>query len=335
MFGLPRVVAKEPKNAGVKLLWFAASLALPTAMRGALDPVLGDTLVYIAYFPAVLGITLMLGRYAGALHVLLSAILANFLFVPPKLSFSFAVQDRVGILVFVLTAGIVVITAAALRTAIRKLEAGHHREVVMNAELRHRVKNALAVVQALAFQTVKDEAHRQAHEHFLSRLQALSRAHDLLSLGDWEMCELPELARAALGPFSGPTLRMNGPPCRLPPETCVPLVLVLHELGTNAVRHGALSSPRGRVSLTWSNPQRDGAGSVTMHWQETGGPEVTPPSQRGLGSRLLRPQAGLKKVDLRFYRHGVSCHIEAPALPRSRERIVSAVRPEYPFGRLA
>lgn len=329
MFGLPRLVATEPQSAGARALVFTAAVVFPTAIRAALGPVLGSTLVYTAYFPAALVVTLMLGRYPGALYVLLCAVLADFLFVPPLLTLRHGVQQWAGMLVFMLAAAIVVITADALRTAVHKLQAGHLREATLTAELRDRVKNTLSVVQALANQTVVGEAHRQVYEQFLSRLQVLSQAHDLLSLRNWEMCELPQLARAALAPFLRPTLTLKGPPCTMPPETCVPLMLMLHELGANAITHGALSSPGGRVSLTWSTRQHDGVESVLLQWQESGGPAVTPPTRRGLGSRVLTPQAGLGKVDLHFDRRGVTCHIEAKALPRNRERIVAAVWPGY------
>ncbi|WP_146184149.1 sensor histidine kinase, partial [Caulobacter sp. HMWF009] len=157
----------------------------------------------------------------------------------------------------------------------------------------------------LARQTAKSVTDPdEFYEAFMGRLMALAEAHNVLSSGNWEECRLPELPQAALSPFQQlEAIALAGPTCAIPPASCVPLVLALHELGTNALKYGALSVSSGRVSLTWAVA----AGSVVLRWEETGGPPVVKPTRRGLGSRLLTKQSGLDAVSLDYRPVGVVC----------------------------
>ncbi len=311
---LQRVVTSEtPGSVGVAAL-LTACLVAPTLLRLALDPVLGPTLWYPTYYPAVLIGTLLLGARAGVLLTLLSALTVSYLFVPPRHVLTLSGRDLAGALVFLSAAGVIVLAAALLRTALRRLQAAHEREGLLNAELQHRMKNTLAVIQGLVAQTARRGDDPKAFMHALEgRLGALGSAHDLLSSGRWEMCELPELAQRALAPFQdGGRIVIDGPACALAAECCVPLVLALHELATNAVKYGALSVPLGTASVTW-RPDGD---VIVLTWAERGGPPVVAPVRRGMGSRLLKRQAGLEAVDLRFAPEGVACEIGVrPAAP--------------------
>ncbi|HEX8471728.1 MAG TPA: sensor histidine kinase [Brevundimonas sp.] len=178
---------------------------------------------------------------------------------------------------------------------------------MLNLELQHRVKNNLAVVQGLARQTAKTSPDpSDFNRAFHGRLMALSQANDILLTGKWEECRLPELVEAALKPFlKEGIITTAGPPCRVPARPCVPLVLALHELGTNAVKYGALSDPCGQVRLTW----RIENGTAVFDWEETGGPHVEAPKRKGLGSRLLSKQPGLADVRVEFRPEGLTCRI--------------------------
>ncbi|WP_203073057.1 sensor histidine kinase [Falsiroseomonas ponticola] len=193
--------------------------------------------------------------------------------------------------------------AAALREEARRridatagLKDSERRLRLVVAELNHRAKNALATVQALALQTARGEAGsdpaRFASE-FGARLQTLSRAHDLLTAMSWEPAALQAVVRAGLAPWldpPDPRLSFHCACAPMPPPAspgqAQAIVLALHELATNAVKHGALSAPDGRVAVTcWA--EEDGeVGMIT--WQESGGPPVPgPPARRGFGTRLL------------------------------------------------
>jgi two-component sensor histidine kinase len=177
--------------------------------------------------------------------------------------------------------------------------AAAERQALLVGELNHRVKNTLAVVLALAEQTRRATSRggperRRFHADFQSRLLALARAHDLLTRGAWQATDLAELARAALAPFGilaaadgPPRIEADGPRVLLAPEPAVALAMALHELATNASKHGALSSPDGQVSLAWGPaPEREAA--LDIAWTETGGPPLDgPPAHSGFGQRLL------------------------------------------------
>ena len=124
-------------------------------------------------------------------------------------------------------------------------------------ELTHRVKNTLAVVQAIAHQTLRRApSNADFVERFDGRLTALARAHDLLVKSEWKGADLEELARDQLGAYPD-RLRIEGERVLLPADLATPFSLVLHELATNAAKHGALSRARGRVNLSWTVGSRN------------------------------------------------------------------------------
>jgi PAS domain S-box-containing protein len=193
------------------------------------------------------------------------------------------------------------------------------RQRLLIAELNHRVKNTLATVQSLAQQSLRSaDAPPGFAATFGSRLLALARAHDLLTREEWEGATLADVAATALAPWLGDgRITLAGPTIRLVPKQALALSMALGELATNAVKHGALSVPGGRVSLAWGRGSGDG---TALEWAEAGGPAVRAPVRRGLGSRLLgRPLAAELggAVDLRFDPAGVRCVVSFPASGRA------------------
>ena len=207
-------------------------------------------------------------------------------------------------------------------TARRRAE---EQKTLLLHEMNHRVKNTLAAVQAIALQTVRGAADLPSFAAaFQARLVALARAHDLLTRENWEGAALGEVARAALAPNTAgaAAARVDLRACRgsdtvLPPAQAMALALALHELATNALKHGALSAPGGRVSLACRADPEDGAHLV--EWVERGGPPIPrPPARKGFGLRLLqrglKTQAGMG-ADLRFEPDGVRCTLRLPPPP--------------------
>ncbi len=174
-------------------------------------------------------------------------------------------------------------------------------------EMRHRVRNTLSIVQALSQQTARsDPANFQSA--FAKRLGALADAHDVLLRGSGETCDLAAIVEKTCSVFHHDgNFIFEGPRCHLPADSCVPLSLALHELCTNAVKHGALSVPTGRVHVAWSAPVD---GSTTLIWEEGGGPEVRPPARKGLGTALLLSQSEIGKADLQFHPRGLRCELK-------------------------
>lgn len=170
----------------------------------------------------------------------------------------------------------------------RRQEAEATKDLLLH-ELKHRLKNTMAMVQALASQTLRNTP-REEQETFLKRLHALSAAHDLLTAHDWETVSLDALTERALAPFREAApgrITASGPEALLPSREALALKLSLHELATNAVKYGALSNATGEVSLSWSFPDPAEPSCLRLVWAERGGPTVSPPEHRGFGSRMI------------------------------------------------
>lgn len=166
-----------------------------------------------------------------------------------------------------------------------------HRALLAD-ELSHRVKNMLATLQAIVSQTLRNATSlEEARVTLGSRIQSLDAANDLLVSQRWEGASLKELAERALGPFfsnDNDRFRVEGPSVRVPPRIATGLALALHELATNAAKYGALSTPGGRVQLTWR--VENGSTPIELHlcWKGVGGPEVQQPTRVGFGSKLIQ-----------------------------------------------
>jgi PAS domain S-box-containing protein len=156
-------------------------------------------------------------------------------------------------------------------------------------ELSHRTKNLLAVVMAVANQTAQHATDvTQYQRRFSERLQALAHCHDLLVKDSWHGASFHDLVSAQMRPFSEASagrIEATGPPIILKPDAVQHLGLALHELATNASKHGALSGPHGGVSIRWQIDEVDNR--VQICWCETGGPSVTPPQRRGFGHVVI------------------------------------------------
>ena len=195
-------------------------------------------------------------------------------------------------------------------------EAERARELLV-AELNHRVKNTLAIVQGIALQTFKrDSSPREARRAFEGRLIALARAHNLLTQTNWEDASLEDFASLILRAQGLDTARVAiaGPPVSLPPKHAVSIALALHELSTNATKYGALSNDTGRVDLTWEGLD-DQRRLLRLKWRETGGPVVKKPAHAGFGSFLLQRTLGQDlsgQVTVNFHSDGLICLVEAP-----------------------
>lgn len=184
------------------------------------------------------------------------------------------------------TAGLVLGIMDTVIETTAKVEA-ERQAAVMNAELAHRIKNTLAIVGGIARQTLRNAETTDAAWKVLSdRLGALARTHELLTGGARADARIDEVIRAALAPHLGddPRVTLSGPAIRLSEKKALSLSLGINELVTNALKHGALSVPEGRVVVEWFT--RPGEGGW-LTWRESGGPPVVPPARRSFGTMLL------------------------------------------------
>ena len=184
-----------------------------------------------------------------------------------------------------------VIEADRIVAALRKAEVdlrqrGEHQRLLLN-ELTHRVKNVLSVVQALIMRSLSEErSTAEAREVVTKRLHALARAHEFLIRADWRGASLRELVEAELAPVAT-RAQVAGPDLMIDAKMVQTFAIVLHELATNAAKHGSLSTPQGIVMVSWTVMGSGEGARFSFRWEEKGGPSVPPPSRKGFGSTLL------------------------------------------------
>lgn len=178
----------------------------------------------------------------------------------------------------------------ALATANRKLADADTRHQAMIGELNHRVRNMLAVVSAVANQTLAKAVDEDTLDTFLERLHALARTYKLLTEAGWSHLPFHELVRETLEASADPSrFSLDGPTLNLAPREAFALGMVIHELATNALQHGALSNANGRVDMYWENPAGQ-ADAADIRWAESGGPPVVEPQHRGFGMLMVERQ---------------------------------------------
>jgi two-component system, chemotaxis family, CheB/CheR fusion protein len=193
--------------------------------------------------------------------------------------------------------------------------ASEQRQRLLMSELTHRVRNILAVIQAIARFTMRSDLPReQLIDRFEGRLSALAGAHTLLVQSDWKGADLRDLARQQLGALADnpDRVRIEGGPILLTPDLATPFGLVLHELATNAAKHGALSNSSGSVTATWTAGERNSQALLKFNWKEAGGPAVREPAAQGFGSTLIDTAIPGAKVKREFRPDGFGCTIEVP-----------------------
>lgn len=197
-------------------------------------------------------------------------------------------------------------------------KAEEHQQLLIN-ELNHRVKNTLTTVQSIATQSLRHaNTAAEARDAVEGRLFALSRAHDVLTRENWHGAYLREVIAHAIEPFQetqGDRFDISGADIRLPPRIALAIAMALQELGTNAVKYGALSRETGHVAIEWTIQNREDASHLSMTWREMDGPSVTEPKSRGFGTRLIERSLAQElngSVEISFVSSGVICMIDAP-----------------------
>jgi two-component sensor histidine kinase len=187
-------------------------------------------------------------------------------------------------------------------------------------EIRHRLKNTLAVVQAIANATLGlDVPMEDARAAFSSRLEALAHVHDALFRSNWARANLRTIIEGILAPYAARgqnRIRAKGPEISLGAKPALALGLALHELGTNAAKYGALSNDEGYIEIAWTlAPYRQGR-EFRLRWRERNGPPVLPPRRMGFGTRLIERNLAAEfdgDVELEYLPNGLECTICAPA----------------------
>ena len=184
---------------------------------------------------------------------------------------------------------------------------------VLAREAEHRAKNVLATVQGIVNLT-EAESVADFKSAVEGRVQALANIHTLFVESRWSGAELHDLITKELAPYrkgDGTRVAIEGPALKLEPNTAQIIAVVVHELTTNAVKYGALSARTGRIGVSWARPEN---GRLVICWTETGGPDVTPPTRKGFGTRVMANmiQQARGEIGFKWHQAGLACEIALP-----------------------
>lgn len=297
------IVSRKPH--ALQMLLVLAGLSLATAIRWFTDQgVYG--VPFATFLPIVVLAAIFLDWHYAALTATFSVVIVRQLlgFALPSLGW----PTFVLFLAYLLTASFMIVVGYVLRRTILEMDRQAEQFQTYNAELQHRAKNALQIVRALASRASKAPDPIEFYETLANRMDLMVKANELLGTGAMRQCDIQEMATLATEPFSQGSISLSGPSARIADDAGMPLMMALHELGTNALKYGALSVEDGAVTIDWTASDTE----IDLVWRESGGPKVTAPSKRGLGSRLLVAQGALKSVDLQFDPAGVVCRMTIP-----------------------
>jgi two-component system CheB/CheR fusion protein len=222
--------------------------------------------------------------------------------------------------------GKVCASIAAFVDISRRAKLEEQNRLLLN-ELSHRVKNTVAIIQAISRQTIRPLVSERDFKSYEQRLVALAAAHDLLFGKPAFTAKIHDVAETTMNPIAGLALSridMHGPDLHLDPQVALTLSMILHELGTNACKYGALSQPGGRLDISWDLAPAGKGALACVRWKESGGPPVRAPAKTGFGTKLLDISVkGMKggTVKVNYEPQGLSCDITLPCAvhaPRPR-----------------
>lgn len=283
-----------------------AALVAATALRLLIDGGLNGV-PFLTFYPVILLSAIFLGGKYAFLAAVLSIVAIRWL-LPFTPWIDVALPVRIGlVLLYVITILIIIVTGDVLRRLVLENEAWIRQQETFNSELQHRTKNSLQIMRALISRGPRGEDPARYFQTLAGRLDSLAKANELLRFGVLESTGMAELVDAAIAPFGRNHFSVSGAESQVSRSAATPLMMALHELCTNAVKYGSLSADGGTVTITW-RPDPSGR-LLELEWSERGGPAVVQPTHRGLGWRLLSPNAGLRRVDLDWQPQGLVCRL--------------------------
>ena len=268
-----------------------ACVALASFARAAFGLAIGPTLPFATYFPAILVAALFGGTLAGIVSIALAVVVVWWAFTPPYYEFAaLTVTQMANITLFAFSAGLIVWLAVVYRNLLATLEQQEKHRSLLVGEIEHRSKNFLTVVESLIHQTI-DDSHAQP---LINRIRAVVSTQDILDASSKRTADLRTILAEELGSYGSERVRLDGPSVQLDAATARAVRLVFHELATNALKHGALSEPNGKIAVAWrlQSPQ------VQLDWREMDGPKVAEPASYNFGSKLITRT--LKQLNAKF-----------------------------------
>jgi two-component sensor histidine kinase len=282
-----------------------ALVALATLIRWGLGFFGTPFLPFTTYYPAVLFATYIGGSRVGIFSAILGGLIGWWAFMPKY--FFFTSGRELELLMYVLACGFIIWGADNYRRLAERLQKEEDLRKLVVEELAHRLKNKIATIQSIISYQLREQPG--IRKDIVARLVALSATDDLIIASHGHGASIRDILSTELGPYELSRISLDGPDTLLPPNLALVMALLVHELATNAAKHGALSSAAGKLSIRWSLVQRN----LSIEWRECGGPTVDSPSHRGFGSRLLSGALGQfnGSVETTFEKDGLICRMKA------------------------
>lgn len=328
MFDVQSLVRSLPRRAVLlkhQVAIASACVFAATALRLVVDPVVNDG-PFLTFFPALLAASVWGGTRAGSMTLGLSSLVAGYLWVDPDRTLALTKLGATTLMAFLIAGGMILLCTHLLHAAAAMARQSEERADLIAREMRHRIGNDLALVGAIMRLSARNATDvADLRQRFEARLRVLADAQAATRPDSDLPPRLRELLEGVLRPFDEEQISFSGPDLAIEQQDRPMLALVVHELATNAVKHGALSVPEGRVSLSWARAGR----VVRLDWVEAGGPPVRAPSRTGFGTQLARaafpPARGEVRID--YDPAGVRCAITLAAGDARRETAESSPGP--------
>ncbi|MBD8664425.1 sensor histidine kinase [Rhizobium sp. CFBP 8752] len=324
-----------------------AAFGLALYARFLCDHLLPPGFPYLTFFPAVILTTFLAGVWPGAVCAVACGVAAWYWFIPPFAMFEINGSVLVALTFYACVVIVDILLIQVMHKAVDDLQEERLRsedlvreqqrllaeqkererqQRVLQRELSHRMKNTLAMVQAVVSQSLRNATDvKLAGEMASARIDALARAQDTLTATNWSAADVETIVRTSVEPHQDSADRFDifGPPMVLEAQPSMGLALAIHELATNATKYGALSTADGKVEIRWTAPGENG---FAFTWIESKGPAVSEPTRRGFGSRLMERVVptyfnGVANVDYRT--DGLHYRIEGELLPKEPQPLQS------------
>jgi two-component sensor histidine kinase len=318
---LARLSTRTPPFSIDALIIAVISLGAATALRFIGNWTNSDFL-FAAYFPAILAAGLLAGIPAALGVTIASTVIVRLFFVPSYFhAGSHSYGELVDFLMYLVSAALTISFSHYCRVVLKRLHRRNRTNEILTKELQHRNKNICAVIDVIVRKSLADDPER-ANKVF-GRIKAMMHANELLTASEPQLLTLKQLLLEAFAPYGEDRLQAFGPEIAIDPDTARHLILLIHELVTNAVKYGSLLRLSGRVCVEW----RQDGNTILLTWKEIDGPRISPPQRSGFGSHLITAciKALSGTVQQTFSPDGFSCAVTFTASEKSA-RLSSATR---------
>jgi two-component sensor histidine kinase len=238
--------------------------------------------LFATFFPAILAAGLLAGIPAAVGVTIAAAFIVRLFFVPSYLHFaSQNYGEFVDFIMYLVSAALTIVFAHYCRVVLKRLHKRNLANEILARELQHRSKNVCAVIDVIIRKSLADEPERASK--VFGRIKAMMYANELITASQPQLLSLKQLFLQAIAPYGEDRLEAFGSQIDIEPEPARHLILLVHELVTNAAKHGALSRLGGRVLVDW----QENGDTITLNWKESGGPKIECPKKEGFGSQLI------------------------------------------------